>query len=122
VTPVLDPMTRAVQARSEVMDSGHKLRPEMYVNVLIQVLLGEKLAVSEEAVVDTGERTVVFVALPDGYFETRAVKLGQKAQGYYEVLSGLKAGEEVAAAGNFFIDSESRLKSVSTSKEQKHNH
>jgi membrane fusion protein, copper/silver efflux system len=122
LNPVIDPMTRAVQARAEVTDTGHKLKPEMYVNVRIQILLGEKLAVSEEAVVDTGERTVVFIALPDGYFETRNVKLGQKAQGYYEVLNGLRAGEEVAAAGNFFIDSESRLKSVSTSKEQKHNH
>lgn len=122
LNPVLDPMTRALQARSEVKDPSHKLKPEMYVNVRIQIPLGEKLAVSEEAVVDTGERAVVFVALPDGYFETRNVKLGQKAQGYYEVLNGLKAGEEVVAAGNFFIDSESRLKSVSTSKEQKHDH
>lgn len=122
LTPVLDPMTRTKQARAEVTDTGHKLIPEMYVNVRILVPFGEKVAVSEEAVVDTGERTVVFVALPDGYFETRVVKLGHKAQGYYEVLHGLKAGEEVATSGNFFIDSESRLKSVPTSKEQKHSH
>ncbi|MDD5491097.1 MAG: efflux RND transporter periplasmic adaptor subunit [bacterium] len=116
LSPVLDPKTRAVQARAEVTDTGHKLKPEMYVNVRILVPLGEKLAVSEEAVMDTGERTVVFVALPDGYFETRNIKLGQKAQGYYEVLNGLKAGEEVAAAGNFFIDSESKLKAVPATK------
>jgi multidrug efflux pump subunit AcrA (membrane-fusion protein) len=74
--------------------------------------LGERLAVPEEAVMDTGERRVVFVAKADGYFEARPVKLGYKATNYYEVLAGLKEGEEVVTSGNFLIDSESRLKSA----------
>lgn len=110
LTPVVDPMTRSINARAEIDNPGNKLKPDMYVNVTMKVDLGEVLAVPEEAVVDTGERQVVFVAKPDGYFETRDVKLGEKAGNYYNVLSGLSEGEEVVTSGNFFIDSESKLR------------
>ncbi len=112
ISPVLDPMTRSVQVRAEVKNPGNRLKPEMFVNVKIKIDLGIKLAVPEEAVMDTGERTIVFVAKPDGYFETREPRLGTKANGYYEVLSGLKEGETIVTSGNFFVDSESRLKSA----------
>lgn len=110
ITPVLDPLTRSVQIRTEIENPGHKLKPQMYVNGKIEVQLGEKLAVPEEAVMDTGERQMVFVAKGEGNFEGREVKLGAKANGFYEILSGLEEGESVVSSGNFFVDSESRLK------------
>ena len=82
----------------------------MHVDVVMKADPEEALAVPEEAVVDTGERQVVFVAKPDGYFEKRDVKLGEKAGSYYRVISGLSEGEEVVTSGNFFIDSESTLR------------
>jgi len=109
LTPVVDPATRSINARAEIDNPGNKLKPDMYVDVVMKVDLGEALAVPEEAVVDTGERQVVFVAKPDGYFETRNVQLGEKARNYYKVLSGLSEGEEVVTSGSFFIDSESKL-------------
>jgi len=112
ITPVLDPKTRSVQVRAEIENTEHKLKPEMFLNAKINIDLGEKLAVPEEAVMDTGERKIVFIAKPDGYFVSREVKLGNKAGDYYEVLSGLEEGEEVVSSGNFFVDSESRLKSA----------
>lgn len=112
ITPILDPATRSVQARAQIENKEHKLKPDMYVNVEIHIDLGEKLAVSREAVMDTGERTMVFVAMPNGYFVSRQVKLGHLAGGYHEVLAGLDEGEEVVSSGNFFVDSESRLKSA----------
>ena len=121
VKPVFDPATRATEARIEVEDPAHKLKPQMFVDVRINIDLGEKLAVSEEAVVDSGERTLVFIAKPNGYFEPREVRLGHKAGDYYEVLSGVEEGERVVASGNFFVDSESRLKSV-ISDTQEHQH
>ncbi|MFA7329119.1 MAG: efflux RND transporter periplasmic adaptor subunit [Candidatus Ratteibacteria bacterium] len=112
VSPVLDPATRSVQARTEIGNPGGKLKPGMFVNARVKISLGKKLAVPEEAVVNTGERNVVFLATPDGYFQSRDVTLGNKAEGYYEVLSGLKEGDAVVSSGNFFVDSESRLKSA----------
>lgn len=110
IAPVFDATTRSVKARIEIDNPGHKLKPEMFLDAKINVDLGEKLAVPEEAVVDTGVKQVVFVAKHNGYFEPRKVTLGIKAGDYYEVISGLKEGEEVVSTGNFFVDSESRLK------------
>ncbi len=118
--PVLDAMTRSLDARIEVEDSGHQLKPEMFVDVNIKVDLGEKLAVPEEAVMDTGERKVVFIAQPEGHFVARDVTLGHKAAGFYEVLEGLSEGDLVVTSGNFFIDSESRLKAALSGTSHQH--
>ncbi len=113
ITPVLDSMTRSIQVRAEVENPEHKLKPEMFTNAKIEVDLGEKLAVPETAVLDTGLRKIVYVVKEGDILEQREVTLGQKAQGYYEILDGLKEGETVITSGNFLVDSESRLKSVS---------
>lgn len=112
VSPVLDPMTRSAKARAQILNPGERLKPGMYANVNIKVGMGNKLAVVDEAVINTGKRTIVVVAKGEGTYFSREVKLGRKAEGFYEVLGGLKQGEMVVTTGNFLIDSESRLKSV----------
>lgn len=112
INPVLDPATRANQVRVEVANRGDKLKPEMFVRAAIRVDLGEKLAVPESAVLDTGVRKIVYVSRPGGYLESREVKLGRRAEGYDEVLGGLREGDSVVASGTFMVDSESRLKAA----------
>jgi multidrug efflux pump subunit AcrA (membrane-fusion protein) len=84
----------------------------MFANVDIKISAGRKLAVPEEAVLDSGTRQVVFVAKGEGLFEPKEVKVGAKLDGYYEVLKGLSPGERVVTSANFLIDSESRLKAA----------
>ena len=67
-----------------------------------------------EAVMDSGTRKIVFIAEPNGYFESREVKLGPKVQDYYEVLQGLTENQTVVTSGNFLVDSESKLNAVLT--------
>jgi len=112
VDPILDPMTRTVRVRGLVPTPDASLRPESFVDVRIHVPLGEKLAVPQDAVLDTGEHQIVFVVKGEGRFEPRSVELGREAQGHYEVLSGLAAGEEVVTSANFLIDSESRFRAA----------
>ncbi|MDP2922505.1 MAG: efflux RND transporter periplasmic adaptor subunit [Candidatus Omnitrophota bacterium] len=112
INPVLDSMTRTNQVRVQVEDPSNKLKPEMFVNARIKVDLGEKLAVSDSAVLDTGLRKIVYLSRPQDLLEARQVQLGQKAEGFYEVLGGLDEGDIVVTSGNFFIDSESKLKSA----------
>jgi Cu(I)/Ag(I) efflux system membrane fusion protein len=109
ISPVFDASTRSVTARLELENPQNKLKPNMYVNAKINVELGEKLAVPEDAVMDTGLRKIVVLALPDGYFQSKQIKTGERAQGYFEVLEGLNGGEEVVTSANFLIDSESKL-------------
>ncbi len=62
-----------------------------------------------ESVVSSGNRQVVFVAKPSGYFEPREIKIGEQFDGKVQVPAGLKPGEKVVKSGNFLIDSESKL-------------
>jgi len=112
VYPTLETATRTVKVRFEFNNEDTKLKPGMYANVDLKIPLGERLSVSEDSVIDTGERKIVFVAMGDGYFEPREVKVGHKAEGYYEILDGLKEGEKVVTSADFLIDSESRLKAA----------
>ncbi|MDP2928599.1 MAG: efflux RND transporter periplasmic adaptor subunit, partial [Candidatus Omnitrophota bacterium] len=107
-----DPSTRTNQMRVEVVNTGDKLKPEMFVNAKIKVSLGEKLAVPETAIMDTGLRKIAYLSREGDILESHEVVVGQKAEGYYEVLSGLKEGDVVVTSGNFLVDSESKLKSA----------
>lgn len=113
IYPYLEEKTRTVKIRFEFPNPNWKLKPGMYANVRLYTEIAARgLALPEGAVLDTGERQLVFVNKSVGVFEPREVKLGVKAEGYYEVLEGLTAGEIVATSANFLIDSESRLGSA----------
>ena len=113
IAPVLDRNVRTLRLRAQVPNPDNKLKPEMYVDAMILIDFGEKLAVPEDAVMDTGTKKIVFVVDTNDHFYSRIVKLGSKAQGYYEVLGGLEPNDMVVASGNFLVDSESKLNTVS---------
>jgi hypothetical protein len=112
VDPILDPMTRTARVRALIATPDADLRPETFVQATIDVPLGDVLAVPKEAVLDTGAHRIVFVVSGEGSFEPRSVRLGRDAEGYYEVLDGLAAGDEVVTSANFLIDSESRFRAA----------
>ena len=122
IDPVLNSQTRSVRIRVRVPNSEGLLKPEMYLDLYIRSDLGEGVAVPQEAVMFTGERTIIFVAHPGGFFEPREVKLGTQVEHFYEVKSGLQAGEQIATSGNFLIDSESRLQGALTGMGSGHQH
>jgi Cu(I)/Ag(I) efflux system membrane fusion protein len=112
VYPAVSAETRTAKVRFRLSNPGGRLKPQMYTNVDIKINMGKKLAIPESAVIDTGVRQVVYVDKGEGAFEPREVMLGMRAEGFVEVLSGLKAGEKVASSANFLIDSEAQLKGV----------
>jgi RND family efflux transporter MFP subunit len=109
ISPVLDEKTRTAKIRIELPNRDLALKPEMYANVELDIDGGKKIAVPDQAVLDSGVRKVVFVDSGDGRFTPREVKLGGKYENYYEVLSGVSAGEKILASASFLFDSESRL-------------
>jgi RND family efflux transporter MFP subunit len=112
VHPHLDPQTRTATVRIEIPNEDHSLRQGMYATCeILADAYHEALVVPREAVIDTGRKQLAFVALGDGKFEPRMLKLGQAGQdGTVQVLSGLKEGEQVVTSGQFLLDSESRLR------------
>jgi Cu(I)/Ag(I) efflux system membrane fusion protein len=112
VNPTMEPATRTLRIRFDVDNPEGDLRPGMYATVELDAPLGDVLALPEEAVIDTGERRVVFVEVADGRYQPREVVLGRTAEGHYEVLEGLAAGERVVVSAQFLLDSESRLRAA----------
>jgi membrane fusion protein, copper/silver efflux system len=110
IYPALDPRTRTARVRFELPNPKDRLKPEMYANVSIKNDLGVRTAVPEGAVIETGSRKVVLVSREAGFFEPRNIVTGARAEGYYEVIEGLRPGETVVTSANFLIDSESKLK------------
>jgi Cu(I)/Ag(I) efflux system membrane fusion protein len=110
IYPSLNSETRTAKVRFEIPNSHERLKPEMYANVEIKVRLGQKLAVPDGAIIDTGIRQIAIIEKGNGYFEPREVKVVRGTEHYYEVIKGLKAGERVVTSANFLIDSESKLK------------
>jgi Cu(I)/Ag(I) efflux system membrane fusion protein len=112
VYPVLDPATRTIQVRLEFDNSDAALKPDMFAEVVLEADLGERLAVPDSAVMQTGTRDVVFVDKGDGVFEPREIQIGLRLPDLYEVRGGLSKGERVLTSANFYVDSESRLKAA----------
>ena len=112
ILPQVDPTTRTLKVRIQFDNPGYALKPDMYGQVELQTGGTRKLVVPQSAVLNSGERQVVFVDLGDGHFEPRAVQIGQQRQDRIEIVSGLKPGERIVTSGNFLIDSESQMKSA----------
>lgn len=112
IHPHVDMMTRTARLRIAVANPEMTLKPGMFATVRIEAeLVSSTTLVSRDAVIDTGERQVVFIALDNGHFEAREVKIGSSGDdGNVQVLEGLKVGEQVVVSGQFLIDSESRMR------------
>lgn len=112
VAPVVDEATRTAKIRIELPNLDGKLKLEMYANVTLPKPAGNVITVPDSAVIQTGTRSILFVQTAPGQFTPREVQTGAKAEGFYEVRSGVQPGEIVVADANFLVDSESRLKSA----------
>ncbi len=112
IYPYLSGATRTAKVRLAFPNPGLKLKPDMFAQVALKSPLPQAVvAVPSEAVLDSGERQLVFLALGKGRFEPRQVKLGVEGDdGWRQVTEGLKGGEEVVTSAQFLLDSESRIR------------
>ncbi len=112
IYPYLKEATRTARVRLRFPNPRLKLKPEMFAQVRIESpVTHNAVVIPSNAVLDTGLKQHVFIALGQGRFEPREVKLGVLGNdGMREVLSGLKGGEEVVTSAQFMLDSESRFR------------
>ncbi len=111
IYPYLDQASRDTKIRLEFPNPNLELKPQMYANVRLSTRsVRPVLVIPGSAVIHSGERNVVFVALDGGKFEPREVTLGMEGEdGYVQASSGVSEGEQVVTSAQFLIDSESRL-------------
>lgn len=135
IAPEIDPQTRTVGVRVNVVNPDGRLRPGMLVRAQVHSRGGEDepmspphnsgqvaghgaeppLVVPASAVLRTGRRAVVYVELPDAEtptFEGREIVLGPRAQDLFIVREGLNEGDRVVTNGAFKIDSSLQIKAM----------
>lgn len=112
IEPALDPVSRTATVRILMENpAGAAMRLEMYATVRIAAGSGEGLVVPRDAVLDTGERRIVFVVRGDD-LEPREVETGVRTDDGIEVRKGLAAGDTIATSGNFLIDADSQIRAA----------
>ena len=113
VYPTLNAATRTVPVRLELPNPEGLLKPAMYAQLELPSGSSKPvLSVPRSAVIDSGREQKILVALGEGRFEPRTVRLGQRGEAYVEVLEGIVSGESIVVAANFLLDSESNLKAA----------
>ncbi len=111
ILPEVNPATRTIKARVELNNASGKLVPGMLVQMkFLDPRAGKTLLVPSEAVIQTGQRTVVMLAEDNGRFRSIDVQTGAESAGQTEVKRGLKAGQRVVVSSQFLIDSEASLR------------
>jgi RND family efflux transporter MFP subunit len=115
VYPHLDPSTRTAQVRVLIPNADHTLHQNMFAEARIEEDAAQpSVLVPREAILDTGQRQMLFVALGNGHFAPRDVKVGRTgtvaddATRYVEV-TGITENDTIVTSGQFLLDSESRL-------------
>lgn len=112
ILPSVEAESRTLTVRIELPNRGGRLRPGMFANVSFGASERSALLVPSEALIRTGRRTLVMLAVPNGRYQPAEVQTGAEAAGQTEILAGLVEGEKVVASGQFLIDSEASLSSI----------
>ena len=120
IDPSIDPATRTGTVRAEVRNRSGRLKPDMLIRGELELrptrsgaaTSGGAVRVPATAVLWTGDRSVVYVELPDApvpSYAFREVSLGARVGDAYLVNEGLAAGERVVTRGAFSIDAAAQL-------------
>lgn len=113
IEPEVSPNTRSVKLTIDVPNRDGRLRVGMYATVTFKpVVVRDAVVVPAQAVIRSGVRDVVVVALGEGRFAPREVTLGAQSDGLIQVIDGLDGSEEVVTSAQFLIDSESNLRAA----------
>ena len=112
IYPTVDEQTRTARIRVELDNQAELLKPGMYANVELDIPLGNRLVVPKDAVLESGERRIVFIHHMDGRLEWRPATVGVRGGDWVEILTGLAEGEHIVTTANFLLDSESQLKAA----------
>lgn len=109
IEPQVSTASRTVPVRIVVANPKHALLPGMSGTAQLRRAAGRHLALPAEAVFQTGTEAVAFVADGQGHFTPRTLHLGARYGDDYAVLSGVRAGERVAASAQFLLDADAQL-------------
>ena len=114
IDPVLDTKTRTVKLRAVLNNTENIFKPGMFVEGNIKGIISNKkevLSIPASAILWTGKRSVVYIKADSNepIFEMRKITLGTKIGDTYQVVEGLKNGDQIVTNGTFTVDAAAQL-------------
>jgi cobalt-zinc-cadmium efflux system membrane fusion protein len=110
ISSTVNPETRTVQVRTDVLNADRAIKPDMLANLLIRGVPQKKLVVPITAVVRESNRDHVFARTGDNQFRLVPVTLGQESGKVVVVKDGLKDGDAIVIDGAFHLNNERKRK------------
>src|SRR5258708_12825780 len=102
-------ITKAGSVTIEATLSANGLADSKYYVMEIVVDRGQFLSIPNEAIIEEGERHIVYVQGQPGQYTPHEIGMGIQGELYTQVLKGLNEGDQVVTFGTFFIDSQPTL-------------
>jgi membrane fusion protein, multidrug efflux system len=94
----IDPITRMVALRAEIINSDNELRPGMLLNVAVVRQINDILQIPESAIVPIEDKHYVFV-IQNNVAKKQAINIGRRQPGFVEVVAGLNKMQQVVVEG-----------------------
>ena len=115
ILPTEQAESRTMTVRIELPNRGGRLRPGMFATVYLSGDAEGGLLVPSEAVIRTGKRNLVMVAVAGGRYRPVEVQVGREGGGKTQIIAGLAQGQKIVASGQFLLDSEASLSGIEPS-------
>jgi len=112
ISSTVNPETRTVQVRTDVLNPDRAIKPDMLANLLIRGLPQKKLVVPITAIVRESNKDHVFARTGENQFRLVPVSLGQESGKVVVVKDGLKDGDEIVIDGAFHLNNERKRKNL----------
>jgi Cu(I)/Ag(I) efflux system membrane fusion protein len=114
IDPTFNSATRTVKLRVVLNNTNREFKTGMFVEGNIKNTISKKehlLMIPSSAILWTGERSVVYLKTnPDEpIFEMKEITIGKQLGEQYEVVEGLKSGDEIVTNGTFTVDASAQL-------------
>ena len=108
----MDIGARTVKAHIRLNETSAALKANLYAEVVILGAMPSKqaLLIPREALIRTGTRNAVVLALGEGRFQPVEVTPGAESDDWIEILHGIKENDVVVTSGQFLIDSEASVR------------
>jgi Cu(I)/Ag(I) efflux system membrane fusion protein len=104
----VQPRGAGVIAEAELQGRGRENSTRYVVEIVVEN--GEFLSIPNEAIIEEGDRRVVYVEMHPGHYQPHEIETGLQGELYTVVSAGIKAGDQVVTFGSFFIDAAHKLK------------
>lgn len=95
----VDPITRAIAIKARLDNKDRLLKPGMSLEVVLDGAAREALVISEEGLLQEGNKRFVYLVTADKTIEMREVETGSRWDGKIEILKGLQVGEQIVREG-----------------------